>query len=142
VSINLFCIVHIAPALSPTDIYVTDLQSKEATFFWNYEEDTPAGELSGFNIRVHYQDINNPDKVDRKRENFRHIFRIIPGNPHTTFSWVLDEFLLPATDYIVEISATTGGGDGPKARAKFTTPREGLSHIYFSFIKVAILLIV
>ena len=125
----LICFVfgNLAPALSPMEISVTNLQPQEVTFYWNYAEDPPAGELSGFIIRVYYQDPNNPDLVDTEREPYLHSVRIIPGNPKTRFSQRLNEFVLAATDYIVEISAITGGGEGPKARAKFTTPRKGLS---------------
>ncbi len=117
-----------APALSPSEIYVTDIQSQEVSLHWTYVENPPAGELCGFNIRIYYQDPNDPDRVDLSRAPYTDKYRPRTAvvQESTAFFRRINFFILPSTDYIVEISAiTSNGGEGPRARAIFTTSRSG-----------------
>ena len=76
----------------------------------------------------YHQDPQNPDKVDSTRHPYEDVHFVQTGGPlvmPTIFSMDVTYFLLPASDYIVFLSAFTEAGDGPKARMSFTTARTG-----------------
>ena len=102
-----------APSGPPRDFNYTSISSTSVTLTWR-RPDTPNGIISEYTL-IYMNETDLQSRTIPALDDISHVYE------HVVMS------LNEATDYVFELSATTGGGTGPNATLALMTEEDGMN---------------